>query len=96
MSKSITQPDLASAAAAVRDQTQNVASELKDLGGMSKLAAEEALVATAAKTREAKDQAVAKAGEFEDQVVAYIREQPVKAILIAAGVGAVASMWMRR
>ncbi|QDV09094.1 hypothetical protein Poly30_46510 [Planctomycetes bacterium Poly30] len=80
----------------LRDQAQTIAGDVKELGSISKRAAEEAAEAAKQRARAAKEDAVNRAHEVEDELVRYIREQPVKSVLIAAGVGALASMWLRR
>ena len=80
----------------LREQAQTLAGDVREFGAIGKRAAEETAEAAMQRAREAKEDAVTKAHDLEDQVVTYIRQQPLKSVLIAAGVGAIASMWLRR
>lgn len=89
-------PSKSDAKEELRDQAHTVADDLRELGSIGKRAAEETAEAARDRAREVKDDTVAKVGDFEDQLVQYVREQPLKSVLIAAGAGAIASMWLRR
>jgi ElaB/YqjD/DUF883 family membrane-anchored ribosome-binding protein len=64
----------------VRERATAVKEDLRELGRVTRDATKE----TASHLL---DQSKHKYGEIEDQVVTYIREKPVKSVLIAAGAG---------
>ena len=64
----------------LRERATTVKDDIRELGRVAKDAAKD----TAGQYI---DQTKQKYGEIEDQVVNYIREQPVKSVLIAAGTG---------
>jgi ElaB/YqjD/DUF883 family membrane-anchored ribosome-binding protein len=81
-----------------RAQTGAVRDEVRELGRVTREAAQEKLDAARRAAEEAYqqgrkkagdlyDQSKRKAGDVEDQVVEYIRDKPLKSLVIAAGVG---------
>ena len=80
----------------LRDHAHTLVGDVREFGSISKRAAEDTAEAAMHRARAVKEDASSKAHDVEDQIVKYIREQPLKSILVAAGVGAIASMWLRR
>jgi len=85
-----------SAGQQLREQTATVKEDLRELGRLTREASQE-------KLRQARDAASAyiekgrqKAGEVEESVVRYVREKPVKSLLIAAGAGALLGFLVAR
>ena len=69
-----------------RAQSAVVRDDLRELGELSREVAQEKIEGV---RRAARD--------FEGRVVDYVREQPMKSLLIAAGIGAVLGLlWSRR
>ena len=68
-------PD-ATAGQKLRNQTDTVREDLRELGRITKDVAQEKLGVARKEAR-----------EYEDQLLNYVREKPVKSILIAGGVG---------
>lgn len=90
-----------------RSQGGAVKEEVRELGRVTREAAQEKLnearrVAEEAyqhgrqKAEELYDQSKRKAGDVEDQVIDYIREKPLKALAIAAGVGMLLGVFFSR
>ena len=64
------------AAERLRTQSETVREDLRELGRITKDVAQEKLEVARKEVR-----------EYEDQLLRYVREKPVKSILIAGGVG---------
>lgn len=90
-----------------RAQSGTVKDEVRELGRVTRDAAQEKLdgARQAAeevyqqgrkKAEDLLDQSKRKAGDVEDQVVDYIREKPLKALAIAAGVGLVLGVFFSK
>ncbi len=60
----------------LRSQTETVREDLRELGRVTKDVAQEKLGVARKEVR-----------EYEDQLLNYVRERPVKSLLIAGGVG---------
>lgn len=86
------------AAERFKAQSSNVREEVRELGRVGREAAQEKLDEARRKAEEVYqqgrqraeelyDRGKRKAGDFEDQIVDYIREKPLKSLVIAAGVG---------
>lgn len=70
---------------ALRDQAQQVKEDVREMGRLAKQAATD-------QVERARDRGL----ELEDQVLDYVRAQPLKSVLIAAGVGVVLGFVWRR
>lgn len=100
----ITNPVLPSVTAAtaevdgtdLRDQVRVLGEDLRELGRLTKTALGQKVEATKTAAHEAIGSARDKAAEYRDHVSDLTREQPIKAILIAAGVGAVLGLILGR
>jgi ElaB/YqjD/DUF883 family membrane-anchored ribosome-binding protein len=77
-----------SATSQLRDQTETVREDIRKLGRIAKDVAHEKVDEARQTATEYYGQGREKAGELEDQLVTYIREKPIKSMLIAAGIGA--------
>ena len=80
----------------LKEQVSTVTDEIKHLGETGKEAAIAGKEFAVDRVRTARDKATNKAQSMEERVIDYIHDEPLKAMAIAAGVGAVASMWLRR
>jgi len=83
-------------AQSLKDKASDMASSLRDMSGNVKEAAmhqyENARDSASEYYQAGKD----KAAEWQDNVEQYVREQPMKAVAIAAGVGVVLGFLWRR
>jgi len=84
------------AASQIKDKVSEVASNVRDMGS-------QAYDAAAEKYENVKDAAAEyyqagrdKAVEWESQIESYVRERPIKSLLMAAGVGVVLGMIWKR
>jgi len=73
-------PETPETAARLREQAHTVKDDLRELGKIAKETAKET-------AGHYVDGSKHKYEEIEDQVVTYIREKPMKAVLVAAGAG---------
>jgi ElaB/YqjD/DUF883 family membrane-anchored ribosome-binding protein len=81
----------------LKAQTSTVRDDLRELGRVSKDAAQEKLDEARRAAGGVYDQSRRKVGDVEDQLVDYIREKPLKSLIIAAGVGLVlGAFWSKR
>ena len=89
MSKETT-PDVAAAGSTdeLRQHVKTVREDLGQLGRAAKNVAQEKLGEARRYADEHLDQGKQKASEIEDQLEEYIRNKPLKSVLIAAGAGA--------
>ena len=76
-----------SAKSQLRNQGETLGRDLRELGHLTKEAAQETLRDTRQSASELYDQGRRKAGDLEAQVAEYVKEKPVQSVLIAAGVG---------
>jgi ElaB/YqjD/DUF883 family membrane-anchored ribosome-binding protein len=84
------------AASQIKDKASEMASNIRDMGS-------QAYDAAAEKYENAKETAAEyyksgreKAMEWESQIESYVRERPIKSLLMAAGVGVVLGMIWKR
>lgn len=94
-------PTVAAASAAVdgadlREQVRVLGEDLKELGRLTKTVLGQKVDAGKTAANEAIDRGRDKAVEYRDRVADLAREQPIKSILIAAGVGAVLGLILGR
>ncbi len=80
-------PDRTAAASEVRQHAKAVNEDLRGLGRATKEVAQEKMGDAKQKATEYYEQGKKKASEFEDQIESYVRQKPLKSVLIAAGVG---------
>jgi ElaB/YqjD/DUF883 family membrane-anchored ribosome-binding protein len=71
----------------LRDQGATVASDLRELGRLTNDAAREKLDQARQVASRMVDRGRQKVGEQREQLESYVRERPLNAVLIAAGVG---------
>ena len=87
----------------LRQQTDTIKEDIRELGNMAREAAQEKLDEARQAAADAVDtgrkratefygQGREKAEELEEQVVEYVRKKPVKSMLIAGGVGLLLGM----
>jgi ElaB/YqjD/DUF883 family membrane-anchored ribosome-binding protein len=89
-------PVTPSAREQLRSHTETVREDLGQLGRLAKSAAREGLDEARVAATDYYEQGRKKAGEYETQVVDYVRTKPLKSILIAAGVGALLGILISR
>lgn len=77
-----------SATQELRDQAKAVRKDIADLGRTAKTVAKEKMVEGRRHAGEYLEQGKQKVIELEDQFEGYVRKQPLKSVLIAAGAGA--------
>ena len=78
-------------------QAQEVSKDLKEMGGILKDAAQEKLVHVRENATEYYEQGRDKVHGVASAFEHYVRERPVKSVLIAAGIGLLfGRFWMRR
>jgi len=76
---------------------RTVVQDFKELGGMAREMAQEKVDQVQAGAADCAKEGSEKIRQAEHSIEQYIREQPVKSMLIAAGVGLVLGrFWMRR
>lgn len=80
----------------LRQQIKAVREDLKTLGRTAKGVAQEKLGDAKQKTSEYYEKGKKRASEFEDQVESYIRQKPLKSVLIAAGAGLLVGFLLTR
>ena len=85
-----------SAKSELKDQARTIVDDVRELGAIGSAAAQEGVDAATQRLRQAKGDAVDRVQNYEEELIQYVRAQPLKSVLIAAGVGALASMWLRR
>jgi len=90
-------PEPSGTTSQLRDQTDTVREDIRKLGRIAKDAAQEKVDEARQAATDYYGQGRERAGEMEDQLVEYIREKPIKSMLIAAGIGAFFGFfWSRR
>jgi ElaB/YqjD/DUF883 family membrane-anchored ribosome-binding protein len=72
----------------LREQAETIRDDVRELGGIARDAAKEKLDSARRATSEFYEDKKEKVSEYEDQLISYVREKPIKSVLIAAGVGA--------
>lgn len=81
----------------MRKQARKITQDVSQMGKIARDVAEETLGQLRESATEYKDQGLDKIQEVERTIEDYIRERPIKTILIAAGVGLLLGrFWMRR
>jgi ElaB/YqjD/DUF883 family membrane-anchored ribosome-binding protein len=80
----------------LRDQVRVLGQDFKELARLTKTALGQKVEATQGAAHQVFDRGREKAAEYRDHVSHLTREQPIKAILIAAGVGAVLGLILGR
>jgi ElaB/YqjD/DUF883 family membrane-anchored ribosome-binding protein len=84
------------AAAQVKDKVSEVASNIKDMGSQVRDAAAEQYENVKEGAAEYYRAGRDKAAEWESQIEEYVRERPIKSLLMAAGVGALLGIIWKR
>ncbi|HEY7119420.1 MAG TPA: hypothetical protein VH475_22705 [Tepidisphaeraceae bacterium] len=80
----------------LRDKASEVASNLRDMGNSVRGAASEQYQNLRDTAQEYYQSGRDKAAQWEGQLEDYVREQPLKSLLIAAGVGVVLGILWKR
>jgi ElaB/YqjD/DUF883 family membrane-anchored ribosome-binding protein len=80
----------------LKDKATEVASSLRDMGSQVRDTATEQYQAARDTAAEYYQAGRDKAVQWEEQLETYVREQPLKALLIAAGVGVVLGVIWKR
>ena len=80
----------------LRDKASQVGENIRDLGGQVREAAKEKYEELSGEARAFYDQGRGMAEEWEEGLESYVREKPLQAVLIAAGVGMLlGALWKR-
>ncbi len=78
-------------------KARTVTQDIEELGGMARKTAQEKVEQLRASASEYCEEGRDKVQQVEHSFAQYVREQPLKSVLIAAGVGLVLGrLWMRR
>ncbi len=86
----------ASDQADLRNKAAEVSENLRDLGGQVRNAARDKYEQLSGEARAYYDQGRDMAQEWEQGIESYVREKPLQAVLIAAGVGLLlGALWKR-
>jgi ElaB/YqjD/DUF883 family membrane-anchored ribosome-binding protein len=80
----------------LRDKAAEVTQNVREIGSQIRDAAKEKYENVRSQANDYYDQGRAKAQEFESSIESYVQEKPVKALLIAAGVGLVLGILWKR
>jgi ElaB/YqjD/DUF883 family membrane-anchored ribosome-binding protein len=80
----------------LREKTSAIRDDLRDLGRLTREAAQEKLGEVRQVADDYLGQGRKKAAELEDRVESYVREKPLQSVLIAAGVGVLLGFLLRR
>jgi ElaB/YqjD/DUF883 family membrane-anchored ribosome-binding protein len=80
----------------LRDKAQQVGEGLREMGGQVRDAAREQYDRLRDSANEYYEQGRQTAREWQENVETYVQEQPVKSLLIAAGVGVLIGLLMKR
>lgn len=79
----------ARAAAELRQHAHDLVDDVQGMGEAARRLARE-------KVREVRQDGADRVHQYEDEIVAYVREHPIRSVLIAAGAGALLSALLRR
>jgi ElaB/YqjD/DUF883 family membrane-anchored ribosome-binding protein len=85
-----------SGSADLRDKAAQVTENLRDLGGQVRDAAREKYENLSEEARAYYEHGKDKAHEWEEGIESYVREKPLRAVLIAAGVGVLLGVLWKR
>ncbi len=80
----------------LKQQTATVREDLRELGRLTKEASQEKLQQAKQTASEYLERSRDKASAVEDSVVSYVREKPIKSVLLAAGAGALLGFLLSR
>jgi len=81
----------------LRRKTRTVTQDIRELGGLARDMAQDKVAQLRASASEYCEDGRAKAQQLERSFEQFVREQPLKSILIAAAVGMLlGGLWMRR
>ena len=90
-------PQESSTTQQLRGQAAEAAQNLREMGGQVKQAAQEQMENLRQQASEYYEQGRVKAQEWQQDLESYVQDQPVKSLLIAAGVGFLLGViWKRR
>lgn len=80
----------------LREQAETIREDVRELGGIARDVAREKLDGARRASSEFYEEGKEKVAEYEDQLIGYVRQKPVRSVLIAAGVGALLGMIVLR
>jgi ElaB/YqjD/DUF883 family membrane-anchored ribosome-binding protein len=80
----------------MQDQARVIGDDVKELGHMAKDAASEAVAHGKQAGAEMFSNAKERASEYEESVVRYMRQNPVRSLAYAAGIGLALGLIVRR
>jgi ElaB/YqjD/DUF883 family membrane-anchored ribosome-binding protein len=80
----------------MRQTAQQVGQNIRDLGSQARNAAQQGYQQVRDQAGQYYEQGRQKVNEYQGELESYVREQPIKALLIAAGVGLVFGMIWKR
>ena len=89
-------PGAGSATGQLRDQASQVANNLRDMGSSVRDAATEQYEHLRDTAMDYYDQGREKAQQWTQDLEGYVREQPIKSVMIAAGIGLLLGILWRR
>jgi ElaB/YqjD/DUF883 family membrane-anchored ribosome-binding protein len=96
LSNSESQGGVSGVVQSLKDKAGDVAQSLKDTAGNVRDKAVEKYESVRDSAQEYYEQGKQKAAQWQDNVEQYVREQPMKAVAIAAGVGVVLGFLFKR
>jgi ElaB/YqjD/DUF883 family membrane-anchored ribosome-binding protein len=82
--------------ARLKEQAATVKDDVRELGRLTKEVSQEKLREARQTAGEYVSKGRERAGELEDSVVTYVRDNPVKSVLMAAGAGALLAFLLSR
>jgi len=94
--RTTTDPRTDAGADRLHDQAERVLEEVRKLGTVASETAGDALGNARSAGREAVDDGRSRVRDVRGQVESYVEREPLKALLFAAGAGAVLGLWSRR
>jgi ElaB/YqjD/DUF883 family membrane-anchored ribosome-binding protein len=89
-------PEAGGARERLRERAEELVEDVRQVGRSAKGLAQDAIDEAVNAGEEVRDRGVARAGEFEDQIVEYVRAKPIQSVLMAAAAGFVLSSIVRR